>query len=69
MAPATSPNDPVFYLNHCNVDRIWAAWQAGTGDRTYLPRDSEPATLFRHRTSDPLLAPFFQRDAAGPRSW
>src|SRR5262249_21396630 len=23
MAPSTSPNDPVFYLNHCNVDRVW----------------------------------------------
>lgn len=23
----TSPNDPVFFLNHCNVDRIWAIWQ------------------------------------------
>ena len=27
MGPATSPNDPVFYLNHCNVDRLWAKWQ------------------------------------------
>jgi tyrosinase len=24
----TSPNDPVFFLHHCNVDRIWALWQA-----------------------------------------
>jgi tyrosinase len=23
----TSPNDPVFFLNHCNVDRLWALWQ------------------------------------------
>jgi tyrosinase len=23
----TSPNDPVFFVNHCNVDRIWALWQ------------------------------------------
>jgi tyrosinase len=23
----TSPNDPVFFLNHCNVDRLWAIWQ------------------------------------------
>jgi tyrosinase len=27
MGPASSPNDPVFYLNHCKVDRIWAGWQ------------------------------------------
>ncbi|MGH3997455.1 MAG: tyrosinase family protein [Pseudonocardiaceae bacterium] len=24
MLPSSSPNDPVFYLNHCNEDRIWA---------------------------------------------
>lgn len=65
MGPATSPNDPVFYLNHCNVDRIWAAWQAMPGDRTYVPGDTEPESLFRHRPSDPLLSPFFQRDAQG----
>ncbi len=23
MSPPTSPNDPVFYLHHCDVDRIW----------------------------------------------
>jgi tyrosinase len=27
MDPGTSPNDPVFFLHHCNVDRIWASWQ------------------------------------------
>ena len=24
----TSPSDPVFYLHHANIDRIWAKWQA-----------------------------------------
>ena len=24
----SSPNDPIFFLNHCNVDRIWAEWQS-----------------------------------------
>ncbi len=23
-----SPGDPLFYLNHAQVDRIWATWQA-----------------------------------------
>jgi len=23
----TAVNDPVFFLNHCNVDRLWAMWQ------------------------------------------
>ncbi len=27
MARMTSPNDPVFFLHHCQVDRIWAMWQ------------------------------------------
>jgi tyrosinase len=22
-----APNDPVFWLHHCNIDRIWALWQ------------------------------------------
>jgi tyrosinase len=24
----TSPRDPIFYLHHCNLDRIWARWNA-----------------------------------------
>ena len=27
MNPASSPNDPVFFLHHCNIDRLWAVWQ------------------------------------------
>ena len=25
---STSPRDPVFYLHHCNLDRLWARWNA-----------------------------------------
>jgi hypothetical protein len=25
--PTASPFDPIFYLHHCNIDRIWAHWQ------------------------------------------
>lgn len=28
MTTPTSPNDPVFFLHHANVDRLWAEWQA-----------------------------------------
>ncbi|KAF8610463.1 Di-copper centre-containing protein [Ceratobasidium sp. AG-I] len=28
MAAAFSPDDPLFFLHHMNVDRIWALWQA-----------------------------------------
>jgi hypothetical protein len=27
MAQSNSPSDPVFYLHHANIDRIWAEWQ------------------------------------------
>ncbi|NUT33518.1 MAG: tyrosinase family protein [Hamadaea sp.] len=36
MGPGSSPNDPLFYLNHCNVDRLWEGWLARTG-RIYQP--------------------------------
>src|SRR5262245_36046174 len=28
MSSGLSPLDPIFWLHHCNVDRIWAQWQA-----------------------------------------
>lgn len=43
MLPMTSPNDPVFFLHHCFVDKQWADWQVrqlelGGGDyNLYLP--------------------------------
>ena len=52
MAPATSPNDPAFFLNHCNVDRIWEAWMASEG-RIYKPEDSEGPT--GHRLNDTMF--------------
>lgn len=27
FSPATAPRDPLFFLLHCNVDRLWARWQ------------------------------------------
>lgn len=32
----TSPNDPVFFLHHANVDRIWAMWERINGSK-YSP--------------------------------
>jgi tyrosinase len=28
MGSGMSPLDPIFWLHHCNVDRLWAQWQA-----------------------------------------
>ncbi|SDS16926.1 Common central domain of tyrosinase [Friedmanniella luteola] len=35
MRMGTSPNDPVFWFHHANVDRIWAGWQTRRGVSTY----------------------------------
>src|SRR5262245_13474298 len=53
MSPATSPNDPVFYLNHCNVDRLWESWMQKHG-RVYLPSQTAPSSLRGHRLNDQL---------------
>jgi tyrosinase len=60
MGPATSPNDPVFYLNHCNVDRIWEAWLVKNG-RTYVPAQTESADLAGHRIDDPMYSILLQQ--------
>lgn len=42
--PGTAPRDPLFFLLHCNVDRLWAKWQVRnrrfnpTNQSTYLPQ-------------------------------
>ena len=38
MLPDSSPNDPVFFLHHCNVDRLWAVWQAAHPGEAYHPQ-------------------------------
>ena len=42
MSPLSSPNDPVFFLHHCNVDRLWAVWQREHPAWKYKPNDGEP---------------------------
>lgn len=43
MRTGTSPNDPVFWLHHSNVDRIWAGWQRRFGtDRYAAPTSQGP---------------------------
>lgn len=59
MSPGTSPNDPVFFLNHCNVDRIWSQWQSNNVAAGYRPQGRSTTTndpLFRQRSEDPLYS-------------
>ena len=53
MLPSSSPNDPVFYLNHCNVDRLWEAWLTQHG-RSYAPPQRAPFALRGHRINDQM---------------
>jgi tyrosinase len=57
MGPGTSPNDPVFYLNHCNVDRIWEAWMVRVAGRTYAPDGATTTTSSPgHNLNDAMVA-------------
>ncbi len=47
----TAPNDPVFFLHHANVDRIWAIWQALHPKERYQPRKNGP---FGQNLRDPM---------------
>lgn len=48
MAGAASPNDPVFYLHHAMVDRVWAMWQKLHPTEPYRPRAGGPRGHNRH---------------------
>ncbi|MFE7382429.1 tyrosinase family protein [Streptomyces zhihengii] len=42
MNLASAPNDPVFWLHHCNIDRLWAQWQQEHPKLTYQPQSGGP---------------------------
>lgn len=64
MLPMSSPNDPVFFLNHCNVDRIWASWQTLHPDvNQYPPKDGE--AQIGHNLND-VMVPWDGRNDPRP---
>ncbi|MBX3305916.1 MAG: tyrosinase family protein [Nitrospira sp.] len=54
MSSGASPNDPVFFLHHCNIDRIWAAWQKVNATQQYVPGPDAPNDLLFHRLNDQM---------------
>jgi tyrosinase len=53
MGLMASPNDPVFWLHHCNIDRLWGDWQRlHLTDAPYLP--TQGGTL-GHNLNDTLI--------------
>ncbi|MCK9900278.1 tyrosinase family protein [Frankia sp. Cpl3] len=52
MGASTSPNDPIFWLHHANIDRIWSVWQANGHATDYLPVSGGPSG---HNLNDPMV--------------
>lgn len=50
MSLGVAPNDPVFWLIHANVDRLWVEWQQRHGQR-YAPESGGPPG---HNIDDPM---------------
>jgi tyrosinase len=50
----TSPNDPVFWLHHCNLDRIWAQWQAKNPGIRYPETPQAPPETRKIRGNEPM---------------
>jgi tyrosinase len=53
MVLMTSPNDPIFFLHHANIDRLWAEWQAAHPGKTYEPKGG-----YSGNNADSAMAPF-----------
>ncbi len=54
MGQQDSPNDPVFWLHHCYIDRLWARWQARWPDRShYLPSGDTTGVVDRGDVMQP----------------
>jgi tyrosinase len=52
QASTASPNDPVFFLHHAQVDRLWAAWQEAnlqSGDAARRVDHGNPGYPESHR--------------------
>ncbi|KAF6245118.1 tyrosinase family protein [Nitrosopumilus sp. b2] len=52
MTSMSSPNDPVFFLHHANVDRLWSKWQElHSGTENYNPNN---LGTYGSRLDDPM---------------
>jgi tyrosinase len=65
MGGAASPNDPVFFLHHAMIDRLWAKWQRLHPTERYRPRAGGPRG---HNLDDRMWPWGAEEPAVTPRS-
>lgn len=53
MATGVSPNDPVFWMHHAFIDKLWSQWQALHPQSAYLPAAGTPNVVDLHDTMRP----------------
>jgi tyrosinase len=56
MADMQSPTDPIFWLHHANVDRMWVAWVNAGGGRS-MPAATAPYWSGSHTYTSSLTLP------------
>ncbi|HEX5740595.1 MAG TPA: tyrosinase family protein [Pilimelia sp.] len=66
MSSGVSPNDPLFWLHHCFIDRIWSIWQQENGVGNYPVRGSG-RNLGRYDRMNPWRIP--PQDVLDHRPW
>lgn len=78
--PATAALDPIFWMHHCNIDRLWARWIAqgrtNLNDAAFLNRvhrfwdeDGNPVTLTTREVMDTISRLDYRYDdATGPEA-
>jgi tyrosinase len=53
--PGTAPRDPLFFLLHCNVDRLWAKWQwRNHRHDSTVPQSFSQGSRVGHRLDDTM---------------
>jgi tyrosinase len=77
MADMQSPTDPIFYLHHANVDRLWDAWSQQPQTTLPLPSNSywsgsftyaKGLTILKSKTYMPSLLNYQYASATVPTS-
>ncbi|MEV8525205.1 tyrosinase family protein [Streptomyces sp. NPDC052000] len=53
MATGASPNDPVFWMHHAFVDKLWTQWQSRHTGSSYLPTAGTQDVVDLHDTMRP----------------